>query len=58
MQSSSMPDSKRPSRRRVSAEASGAYDTWLDHRLKSLYQPILDAPLPDDMLRLLRARKS
>lgn len=40
------------------AEASRAYDTWLDHRLKSLYEPILAAPLPDDMLKLLRSRKS
>lgn len=34
------------------------YDTWLDHRLKSLYEPILEAPLPEDMLKLLRSRKS
>jgi hypothetical protein len=47
---------KRPPRKGQAAR-SDAYETWLDHRLKSLYQPMLEAPLPDDMVKLLRGRK-
>jgi hypothetical protein len=48
---------KRGVRKGQALPASDAYETWLDHRLKSLYQPILEAPLPEDMLKLLRSRK-
>ena len=48
---------KRTARKGQPAQDSDAYETWLDHRLKSLYQPMLDAPLPDDMKKLLRTRK-
>jgi hypothetical protein len=59
MQSTNSSDTKtrRTSRKGQGLQESDAYETWLDHRLKSLYQPILDAPLPEDMLKLLRARK-
>ena len=48
---------KRASRKAPALQESDAYETWLDHRLKTLYQPLLEAPLPDDMLKLLRTRK-
>jgi hypothetical protein len=48
---------KRGQRKGHDVHASEAYETWLDHRLKSLYQPMLDATLPDDMLKLVRGRK-
>ena len=48
---------KRSARKGQALHESDAYETWLDHRLKSLYQPILEAPLPEDMLKLLRSRK-
>jgi hypothetical protein len=59
MQSPTTPDAKvkRASRRKPRDESSEAYDTWLDHRLKALYQPFLEAPLPPDILKLLRQRK-
>jgi hypothetical protein len=58
--SSTDPKGKRTRRERKPREQQkpGVYGTWLEHRLKALYQPILDAPLPDDMLKLLRSRKS
>ncbi len=31
--------------------------TWLDQRLKALYEPVLYEPLPEEMLRLLEPRK-
>lgn len=31
--------------------------TWLDQRLKALYEPVLHEPLPEEMLRLLEPRK-
>jgi len=49
--------SKRAGRKGPALQESDAYETWLDHRLKTLYQPLLEAPLPDDMLKLLRTRK-
>jgi hypothetical protein len=52
------PKARRPSRKAQVLKESDAYDTWLDHRLKSLYRPILDDPLPEDMIKLLRSRKS
>ena len=59
MQPTNTSDSKakRTARKGQPAQDSDAYETWLDHRLKSLYQPMLDAPLPDDMKKLLHTRK-
>jgi len=54
----SQPKPKRAPPRGQNHRESDAYETWLDHRLKSLYEPILEAPLPEDMLKLLRARKN
>jgi hypothetical protein len=54
---SSETKAKRSQRKGHDVHASDAYETWLDHRLKSLYQPMLDAALPDDMLKLVRGRK-
>ncbi len=31
--------------------------TWLDQRLKALYEPVIHEPLPEEMLRLLEPRK-
>lgn len=31
--------------------------TWIDQRLKALYEPVLSEPLPEDLLRLLEPRK-
>lgn len=31
--------------------------TWLDQRLKVLYEPVIHEPLPEEMLRLLQPRK-
>jgi hypothetical protein len=60
MQSTNTSDNKgkRAARKGQPAQESDAYETWLDHRLKSLYQPMLEAPLPADMMKLLRTRKS
>jgi hypothetical protein len=48
---------KQGARKGRGLQETDAYGTWLDQRLKSLYRPLLDAPLPDDMLKLLRGRK-
>jgi hypothetical protein len=48
---------KRNQSKAPSLPESEGYDSWLDQRLKSLYQPMLEAPLPADMLKLLRSRK-
>jgi hypothetical protein len=32
-------------------------DTWLGKQLNSLYGPVVDEPLPEDMLRLFSSRK-
>lgn len=32
-------------------------DTWLGQQLDSLYGPIVDEPLPEDMLRLIGSRR-
>ncbi|MDR6294553.1 MULTISPECIES: NepR family anti-sigma factor [Inquilinus] len=29
------------------------FDNWLSQQLKSLYDPVLDEPLPDDLLEML-----
>lgn len=29
------------------------FDNWLSQQLKSLYDPVLDEPLPDDLIRML-----
>jgi hypothetical protein len=59
MESSGTSESKakRSPRKGRSLQETEAYETWLDQRLKSLYRPLLDAPLPDDMVKLLRGRK-
>jgi hypothetical protein len=59
MESSTPSESKlkRAQRKGHGLQESDAYETWLDQRLKSLYRPLLDAPLPEDMLKLLRGRK-
>jgi hypothetical protein len=29
------------------------FDNWLSDQLKSLYDPVLEEPLPDDLMRML-----
>ena len=33
-----------------------AFDQWLTHHLKQLYDPVVSEPLPPDLLRLLSLR--
>lgn len=35
----------------------GLGGTWLDQRLKALYEPVIHEPLPEEMLRLPEPRK-
>lgn len=34
-----------------------ATDNWWDGQLRALYQSVLEEPLPEDMIRLIRAPK-
>jgi len=29
------------------------FDNWLSQQLRSLYDPVLEEPLPDDLMRML-----
>ena len=31
-----------------------AFETWLDQRVRALYQSVLEEPLPEDMIRRLK----
>ena len=33
------------------------FEPWLDGRLKSMYDAVLNEPLPDEILKLLKASK-
>lgn len=35
------------------AEPPASFDEWLDGRLRTLYQTVVDEPLPDEILDLL-----
>lgn|GEM_PF-2238406 len=46
---------RKPAARETPAiESDPAFDEWLDHRLKAMYESALHEPIPEDMLRLLR----
>ncbi len=30
------------------------FDTWLENKLKSAYSSVLDEPIPEDLIRLLK----
>lgn len=33
----------------------GAFDNWLDGRVKALFDAVADEPLPDEMVKLIRS---
>ena len=41
----------------AAAELSTPMDIWWDGQLKALYQSVIDEPLPEDMLKLVRSPK-
>lgn len=45
-----------PAEMRLEGEAALG-GTWLDQRLKALYEPVIHEPLPEEMLHLLEPRK-
>lgn len=34
-------------------EDGGAFDSWLETKLRSAYSSVLDEPIPDDLIQLL-----
>jgi hypothetical protein len=41
-----------------SADPPASFDDWLDGRLKTLYQTVLNEPLPPEIMNLLGGQKS
>lgn len=41
----------------IGGDAPSPTDAWWDGQLKALYQSVLDEPLPDDMMKLVRTSK-
>jgi hypothetical protein len=37
-------------------KSDSVFDGWLNHHLARLYGPVLDEPLPKDLLRLLEKK--
>jgi hypothetical protein len=40
-----------------SASPDTAFDRWLERGLKDLYQPVLDEPVPDDLVELIKKHR-
>jgi hypothetical protein len=38
------------------AQKDAVFDCWLNHHLSRLYVPVLDEPIPDELLQQLRER--
>ena len=35
------------------SEGGGAFDSWLETKLRSAYSSVLDEPIPEDLIQLL-----
>lgn len=40
----------------VESDADPAFDQWLTHHLRQLYDPVVQEPIPRELIRLLEAR--
>jgi hypothetical protein len=40
----------------VESDADPAFDQWLTHHLRQLYDPVVQEPIPSELIRLLEAR--
>lgn len=46
------PPQKGASRRKT--EPPSEFDRWLDHRLQNMFNAVLDEPLPEDLVKLVK----
>jgi hypothetical protein len=42
--------------RSIESAADPAFDQWLTHHLRQLYDPVVQEPIPRDLIKLLEAR--
>lgn len=49
------PDRERPEKK--AEPAAEMADTWIDERLRALYQAVVEEPLPDDMISKLNTKR-
>jgi Anti-sigma factor NepR len=40
----------------IASPADPAFDLWLTHHLRQLYDPVVQEPIPRDLIKLLEAR--
>jgi hypothetical protein len=40
----------------IESAADPAFDQWLTHHLRQLYDPVVQEPIPRDLIKLLEAR--
>ncbi|GIL40347.1 NepR family anti-sigma factor [Roseiterribacter gracilis] len=45
-----------PGLRAIESPADPAFDQWLTHHLRQLYDPVVQEPIPRDLIKLLEAR--
>ena len=38
-------------------ESAGPFDRWLNEKLVLLYNPVLDEPIPEDLLKLIESHR-
>jgi hypothetical protein len=41
---------------RRAGDGGGAFDSWLETRLRSAYSSVLDEPIPEDLIQLLNQK--
>ncbi|MDB5366769.1 MAG: Anti-sigma factor NepR [Rhodospirillales bacterium] len=50
------PEDDFPGLRTIESPADPAFDQWLTHHLRQLYDPVVQEPIPRDLIKLLEAR--
>ncbi len=46
----------RPVRDNATQDGDGAFDNWLENKLRTAYSSVLDEPVPEDLIRLLHQK--